>query len=308
MGEEYSLDAAFYSWALAQWSAEVAKTKANLFNFAAQLLFQVALRIGTTQFVLGEENKLTLVARSSVVALETQTPKKSRKRTQSDLSTDSLAVPAPSSAVALCDAAVQASMAIAAGSAGSPMIAALLSSAIVLDSFQSVGWFGQWARCVVLSATTLAARKVTTISSELTQFWENLADLVVASNLQVEDGTASSELQAIALHLTKLVNVPALRALVVDTSVNTQSLTDLPRLEGLQGTARDAPQLARLDPVLEDVLRSASTAQISSAILAQLQDASCEAPLEETSSARHATLGLFRGHITEVVVSGAGGR
>ena len=294
---ESSSDADFYTWALEQWQNEVScaeglQSKASVFPTATQLLAQAALRINVTRFDLRtSDNLLTEKDTNIVVENTTTTPKKSRKRTQSDLSSgdsQSSAV-VPVSLIALCQATVNTSLSIAAASGGSPTIAALLSNATILDSLCSAGWFGQWVRRVLSAAVHVAVRshasstaskkavqKITNTSPELAQLWLRLGEILVQSKLHLSDNTASAELQDLALSLTKLVDLPALRALVVDSAVNTQSLADLARLEVLQGTAKDAPDLTRLDTVLEDVLRSASIPQIAGAVRAQLEGEQAE--------------------------------
>eukprot|EP01032_Pedospumella_encystans_P021407 gene21407-24283_t len=163
---ESAPDADFYAWALDQWQNEVScaeglQSKASVFHTATQLLAQAALRINVTRFDLRASDNLLTEKDVPIVSENTSTtPKKSHKRTQADLSSGDSQSSAvlPVSLIALCQAAVNTSLSIAAASGGSPTIAALLSNATILDSLCSAGWFGQWVRRVLSAAVHVAVR------------------------------------------------------------------------------------------------------------------------------------------------------
>lgn len=281
----FELDGKYFAWARDAWETQLSQAdglhaKALMLHDVLHNLQLLSTQVGDKCYQFSAEGELEVNASSAQDANEgTAAPRSARKRTQSDLSCESQAV-ISTSALPFGQALVRTALEILRSPVGaSPTVAVILSSNAVVDSLVTAGWYGQWVRRVFRTVcaadrarrqtvskkrTTSAANHTSGSEGTLNALWKRIGEKILVS----DNAEVSQDLQVLAAAITQLVDLPALRKLVVDSSVSEQIHAVLGQmlLNPAEATHGGASLLSTVEEIIEEVLRTAPLTQIVSSV------------------------------------------
>ena len=269
-----SLECAVKSWQRDTEQASGLHAKTCAVNRALSLMRQVHVLLGSDAFELSADGSLSIHSSMDSAASGRIT----RKRTQSDLGDEHRAAFAVS-VMPLCQEIVQTTRALMQTVAGSPMVLSLLTSGPVTEALLVNDWLGRWLCRLVQAGADAAARQRRSLGpmqedDPAALHWTPLADVLADSCLEYTDGSAAASLRDLASVIIKVVDNRELRKLIVAVAADSDRLSQLAQLTPLTAVSADAPSLANVDSVTEDVLRTAPLAHLISSTAGLIETAS----------------------------------